>query len=210
MIAAIILAAGESARMGHPKALLSYRGEPFLAGMLKACYAVGLDRRVVVLGHHADKVLSFIDLSDVTTVRSEELTAGPIGSIRAGIRLLADHPIDGVVVWPVDRPHVTTATVAALIDGFRSGGGPGVGVGAGGRPIVLPVHAGRRGHPVLFGRAVFDELLAVPEGEGARSVVRADPSRVFMVPVDDPAVLEDFNTPEEYRDLLRRENQLGE
>jgi len=63
---------------------------------------------------------------------------------------------------------------------------------------------------VLFGRAVFDELLVVPEGEGARLVVRADPSRVFMVPVDDPAVLEDFNTPEEYRDLLRRENQLGE
>ena len=186
--------------MGHPKALLTYRGEPFLASILKACYAVGLNRRVVVLGHHEDKVLSSIDLSDVTTVRSEDLTAGPIGSIRTGIRLLTNHPTDGVLVWPVDRPHVTTATVAALIDGFRSEG----------QPIVLPVHAGRRGHPVLFGRAVFDELLAVPPGEGARSVVRADPGRVFTVPVNDPAVLEDFNTPEEYRDLLRRENQLGE
>ncbi len=183
MIAAIILAAGESSRMGQPKALLTYRGEPFLVSILKACYAVGLVRRVVVLGHHADKVLSSIDLSDVTTVRSEDLTVGPIGSIR----------------------HVATATVAALIDGFRSG--------EEGRPIVLPVHAGRRGHPVLFGRAMFDELLAVPKGsesEGARSVVRADPGRVFMVPVDDPAVLEDCNTPEEYRDLLGRENQLGE
>jgi molybdenum cofactor cytidylyltransferase len=74
--------------------------------------------------------------------------------------------------------------------------------------IVVPTHAGRRGHPVLFARAVFDELLTAPNDEGARAVVRKDPTRVLAVPVDDPAVLEDFNTPEDYKQLLRKEDQV--
>ena len=199
MFGAIILAAGESARMGHPKALLTYRGEAFLAGILHAAFAAGLERRVTVLGHHADKVLKEIDFGDdITVVRSEKLDAGPIGSIRAGVRAILNHPVEAAVIWPVDRPHVSVATITGLIDGFRESA----------KPIVVPSHDGRRGHPVLFGRDLFEELLAAPDEGGARHVVRADPGRVHAAAVNDPAVLEDLNTPEEYRELLRQEDRL--
>ncbi len=199
MFAAIILAAGASERMGYPKALLPYRGEAFLAGILRVCFAAGIERRVVVVGYYADKIMKEIDLSDVTVTENTELDAGPIGSIRAGLRVLEGQPVDAALVWPVDRPHVAVATVAALLDGFR----------ASHRPIVVPLFGGRRGHPVLFGRSVFRELLEAPDAQGARAVVRRDPSRVQAVPVDDPAVLEDFNTPEDYKKLLRREDSVG-
>lgn len=198
MIAAIILAAGASERMGYPKALLPYRGRSFLEGILEACYAAGVEQRVVVLGHFADKILESIDLSGVTVTRSGDLEAGPIGSVWAGLSALASLPLDAVLVWPVDRPHIAVATVTALVDAFR----------AGHQPIVVPICGGQRGHPVLFGRRVFAELLGAPRVEGARAVVHKDPARVIEVPVDDPAVLEDFNTPEDYKRLLRKEDEV--
>ena len=198
MIGAIILAAGASERMGQPKALLTYRGQSFLGGIVQAALAAGVERPVAVLGHDADKVRQDIDLSSVATTLSDELEAGPIGSIRAGLTVLSGHPVEAVIVWPVDRPHILVDTIRSLIDGFRDTG----------QPVVVPVHEGRRGHPVLFSRAVFEELLAAPDDVGARAVVRADPSRVHEVLVDDAAVLEDFNTPDEYRALLRREDRV--
>jgi len=198
MFAAIILAAGASERMGYPKALLPYRGRPFLAGILEACYAAGIEKRVVVLGYYANKIKEEIDLSEVTVAMNEDLDAGPIGSVRAGLAALAPFPVDAVLVWPVDRPHVAVATVEALLDGFRSSH----------QPIVVPTHQGQRGHPVLFARKVFAELLGAPNDEGARAVVHGDPARVAAVPVEDPAVLEDFNTPDDYKKLLRKEDQV--
>jgi molybdenum cofactor cytidylyltransferase len=198
MIAAIILAAGASERMGFPKALLPYRGRPFLAGILDACYAAGIERRVVVLGHYADKIKEAMDLSEATVTQSRDLEAGPIGSIWAGLDTLAHDPVDAVVVWPVDRPHIAVATVEALEDAFR----------ATHQPIVVPTYQGKRGHPVLFARAVFAELLGAPRDDGARTVVHKDPMRVAEVAVEDAAVLEDFNTPEDYKKLLRREDEV--
>lgn len=198
MFAAIILAAGASERMGYPKALLPYRGRPFLAGILDACYAAGIEKRVVVLGYYADKIKEELDLSEAVVAINDELDVGPIGSIRAGLAALAPFPVDAVVVWPVDRPHVAVATVEALLDECRSSH----------HPIVVPTRHGRRGHPVLFARAVFAELLGAPNDEGAKAVVHRDPERVAEVPVNDPAVLEDFNTPDDYKKLLRREDEL--
>ncbi len=198
MIAAIILAAGESSRMGFPKALLEFRGRTFLAAILDATVALGVQRFLVV-GEQADKILSGHDLSGVTVLTNDELEAGPIGSIRAGIRGVINHPVEAILVWPVDFPHVTLGTVQALIDRFRESR----------LPIVVPEFEGQRGHPALFGRAVFEELLRAPNSEGARAVVRADPGRVAQVPVGDAAVVDRLNTPESYRDLLRREDQRG-
>jgi molybdenum cofactor cytidylyltransferase len=190
--------------MGQPKALLTFRGRTFLESVLDAVHAVGVKHPIVVLGDDADKILSQIELHGVKALRNEEIAAGPIGSIRAAIRHVIDHPVDAMLVWPVDMPHVAISTVELLIDRFRSTH----------RPIVVPVFDGRRGHPVLFGKAVFEELLAVPDGEGAgagagaRAVVRADPSRVDEVPVEDSAVVEDLNTPQDYEALVRREDEI--
>jgi molybdenum cofactor cytidylyltransferase len=198
MVAAIILAAGASERMGFPKALLSYRGRSFLAGILDACAASGVEPCVVVLGYYASKIRESVDLSRAVVVESENLPAGPIGSIRAGIKALEPHPVKGILIWPVDRPHVPVNAVTALLDAFLRTGGP----------IVLPVFRGRRGHPVIFGRILFDELVSAPDGEGARAVVHRDPTRVVEVSASDAAVLEDLNTPDDYKALLRREDQI--
>lgn len=196
MLGAIIPAAGASRRMGFPKALLRYRGDSFLGGILRAVDAAGIERRAVVLAPGDLRTPAEVDLTGAHVLLTEDPAAGPIGSIRAGVRWLINHPVDGALVWPVDRPHVRVATIQRLIAGFLEGGGD----------IAVPEFEGRRGHPVVFGRRTFEELLTAPDQEGARAVVRRVPGRVARVPVDDPAVLEDIDTPEDYRDLVRRED----
>ncbi len=197
MIAATILSAGTSSRMGCPKALLEYRGRTFLQSILDAAEAAGIQRRIVVLGPDADKRLGTHDLRDVIVVYTKQFEAGPIGSIRAAIHEILAHPVEGLLVWPVDMPHVTIATVETLVDGFKRSAAP----------IAVPVFQGKGGHPVIFGREVFDELLEASDSDGARAVVRADPGRVVRVPVSDSAVVEDLNTPSEYRRLKKREDE---
>lgn len=197
MIAATILSAGTSSRMGYPKALLEYRGRTFLQSILDAIEAAGIQRRIVVLGPNADKILEKHDLRDVIVAYTKQFEAGPIGSIRAAIHEILSHPVDGLLVWPVDMPHVTIATVETLVDGFRGSAAP----------IAVPVFQGKGGHPVIFGREVFDELLEASDSDGARAVVRADRGRVVRVPVSDSAVVEDLNTPSEYQRLKQREDE---
>lgn len=201
MISAIVLAGGASARMGTPKALLRFRRASFLEAILEAAFAVGLTPRVVVLGHDADKIMQDIDLSDVVVAVSEQLDTGPVASIRAGVNAILNHSVDAAVIWHVDQPHVRLETVRALVDTFRLA-----------RPaIALPTYGGQRGHPILLARDVFEELWgAEADRDGARAVVHAHPGRVREVPVDDPAILEDIDTPEAYQRLLKSVDSLRE
>lgn len=179
--------------MGFPKALLNYRGRTFLQTILDSAAALGL-MRLAVFADGSDNILQHHDLRAVTVLTNREPEAGPIGSIRESVRAVLNHPVDALVVWPVDFPHVSVETVQKLIDGFRESG----------KPIVVPMCNARRGHPAVFGRTVFADLLKAPDSEGAQAVVRADAGRVLQVPVDDPAVLDSLNTPDAYRNLLRR------
>jgi len=183
--------------MGFPKALLEYRGRTFLQSILDATTALGL-YRLVAVGHDPDKMLTQHDLHDVTTVMNQEMSAGPIGSIRASIRAIESHPVDALLVWPVDFPHVAVDTAQALIDGFRKHDKSA---------IVIPEFEGRGGHPVIFGRNVFEELLSAPASVGAKAVVQADRERVVRIPVLDSAVVDCLNTPDAYRELVRRSDQ---
>lgn len=200
MIAVVILAAGESRRMGYPKALLRYRGSTFLESILEASAAAGLERCVVVLGKDGDKVLNSVSLHGATEVRNLQPETGQLGSIKHGIEAVVNHPVDAALIWPVDQPQVSVRTVERLIEEFR----------AGGAAIIVPTCEGRRGHPVVFGRDTFPELLAAPLDGGARVVVRARPERVREVPVADPAVLQDIDTPQAYEDLVRRSGPAGD
>jgi molybdenum cofactor cytidylyltransferase len=194
MIAAIILAAGASSRMGYPKALLTLRGATFLETILNACTAAGVERRVVVLGQDGDKILQKLRLDGVTLAWNRDPDTGPIASLRAGLEAVLNHPVDAVLMWHVDRPHVAVATIQALLDGFRTSRAA----------IVVPRYGERRGHPVLFSREVFEELLALRPPHTARAVVRAVPGRVLELDVADSAVIEDIDSPEDYRAIITR------
>jgi molybdenum cofactor cytidylyltransferase len=182
--------------MGFPKALLRYRDKTFLESILTATAAAGLEPSVVVLGPDAHKILELVKLGQIVEARNERPDTGQIGSIKQGLSAIINRPVEAVVVWPVDQPHVSVRTVEILIEEYRKGHAS----------VVLPTHQGRRGHPVLFGRSVFDDLLNAPMDLGARAVVRTQQKegRLVEVPVVDAAVLEDIDTPEAYEDLLRR------
>lgn len=185
--------------MGFPKALLLYRGRTFLESVLAATAAAGLEPAVVVLGSDAAKILGAIDLRDVIVAKNDHPETGQIGSIKQGLSPIVNRPVDGVVIWPVDQPHVLVGTVERLIHEFRSRH----------VAIAVPTYEGRRGHPALFGREVFQELLDAPQDVGARAVLRGAPGRVAEVPVDDASVLEDIDTPEAYEELVRRSGPPG-
>ena len=195
MTAAVILAAGQSARIGRPKALLDLDGRTFLEHVIATVRSAAIRNVMIAIAHDDDKILKICELTKINVIYNTATpVAVPLGSIKAAIRHIINQSVDSLLVWPVDQPHVLQETVSSLLAAFlrfRKG-------------VTVPVFNGRRGHPVIFGRAVFEELLGAPADLGARAVVRADPGRVCEVLVEDPAILEDIDTPADYEAMLAR------
>jgi molybdenum cofactor cytidylyltransferase len=197
MIAALILAAGESRRMGSPKALLPYRREDgsettFLEHLLDVFGRSKASPVIVVLGHEASRIQDAVAWNGALVVVNDRYREGMLSSIRAGIGALdpgRDAAVEGALVQPVDIPSVGPEVVDLVIERFE----------ATKRPIVLPTHGGRRGHPVLFARRVFDEIHRAPGGVGARQVVWDHEGDLLEVEVRDPGIHRDVDTPEDYR-----------
>lgn len=198
-LAGVVLAGGRSARMGSPKALLDFRGQPFVVRILEALQALEVKTRVVVLGPDAPRIRPVLAGHDCLLVENADVDAGPIASLRAALRGLEPVRPRGVLVWPVDLPHVRVATVERLLETHRRTGGP----------VVVPTFGERRGHPVLWGSALFEELLTSEAAtrHGARAVLQAHAAELTLVAVDDPAVIDDLNTPEDYERLVREINR---
>jgi molybdenum cofactor cytidylyltransferase len=191
MLAAIILAGGESRRMGMPKALLEFRGHTFLENFLEVTRhpRVGLQR--VVLGAYADKILARVELSREIVVINTDWRNGQLSSLQAGLRSLPART-EGAIVCPVDHPLVSAALVASLITAFDSSGGL----------ITLPVYKGTRGHPVIFSAALYPELLAADMEIGARAVVRAHRDATIEVLTGEEGAVLNLNDPEVLRKAL--------
>lgn len=184
-IDAILLAAGESRRMGYPKPLLRIGAESFVERTTSLALSVA-SRLVIVLGAHADRVRPAIPRdSRITVVENPHFDRGQFSSLKVGLAEVIAGGADGVVVHLADHPMVVPATFRALVDEYLRTA----------KPIVVARYRGRRGHPVIFDRAVFAELMAAPEDRGARVVVNADAARVAYVDVDDPGVVLDLDTP---------------
>jgi len=187
-VAAVILAAGASRRMGSPKALLPVAGTTFLARLVVTHRSAGADPIVVVLGPDAERVTDAVDLGAVRIVRNPEPDSGPLASLRIGMGALDPEP-DCLLMQPVDHPLVRPETVAHLIRLVLDGP----------HAILIPTYAGRRGHPTLFARRLFPALRAAPLDQGARAVIRGNPHEMREVPVDDPGVRADVDTPADYQ-----------
>ena len=199
MLAGVILAGGRSSRMGTPKALLDFRGEPFVVRLLEAFEALDLKTRVVVVGPESRRIRESIAAHPCLVVENPAPDSGPIGSLRCALESLeAIHPT-AVLVWPVDLPHVHVATVERLVEAYRL-------KHAG---VTVPTFAGRRGHPVIWDQALFAELRSSEAAtrDGARAVLHAHARDVEAVPVDDPAVTDYINTPADYERLIREINR---
>jgi CTP:molybdopterin cytidylyltransferase MocA len=193
VIAALLLAAGESTRMGRLKALLPWRGTTLLEYALAELGSARVDAVVVVLGHAADELRPLVERAGARAVLNPRYREGRATSIAAGVAALP--PGTGhLLVASVDQPR-PRRVVDDLIAAHVSAGAP----------ISRAVHRGRHGHPTIFASALLDELRRVDEAtEGMKSVLRAHADAIQDVEIDDPDVLLNLNTPDEYRDALNR------
>jgi molybdenum cofactor cytidylyltransferase len=186
--AAIILAAGESRRMGSPKALLPYRGGTFvsvLAGKLSETCAP----LYAVFGYGAQDLMPYAPAS-VIAVENPDYRYGMLTSLQAGLRAIPDLP-ERVLFTLVDHPAVETNTIRVLL---QSDAG-----------LTIPRYAGKRGHPVIISREIAREILAEPVTSKLNYVIDRHAAEIHYVDVNDPGVRDDIDDPQLYEELLARE-----
>ena len=194
---AILLAAGESRRMGELKALLPWQGATLIEHQVAALFDGGVDGIVVVVGHQADRLAPLLQRSDgrydnLLRAHNTDYLLGKTTSIKTGLSALPGHDVATVLMLNVDQPR-SAATIQRLLQLHR----------AGGCSITIPEHGGKGGHPIIMDAALLDELRAIDEeSQGVKAVVRRHAGDVARIDFDDSEVLWDLNTPEQYRQAL--------
>ncbi len=185
-VAGLILAAGESRRMGTPKALLEYRGETFLDRLI-GLFAEICSPVIVVLGAEAEAVRAGARRAPAAVfVVHPNFREGQFSSLQCGLRAVPPGA-EGVLVTLVDHPAVKRGTLARLL--------------AGSAPLRIPRHAGRRGHPLYLSASLIPEFLALAPQASAREVLNHHQAELEYVDVDDRGVLEDIDEPRDYQRL---------
>ena len=167
-VAAIVLAAGASSRLGRPKQLVELDGEMLLARAVRLVREAGVAHVFVVLGAEFEAIVAAVDLSGVRVVRNVDWAAGIAGSIHAGLRAVEEFAPDaeGAMILTCDQPRLSAGHLRELIAAFDA---------LDARGIAASEYAGLRGVPAVFPRGVFGELYALSGDKGARAVL-AKPS----------------------------------
>jgi molybdenum cofactor cytidylyltransferase len=191
-VAAIILAAGRSSRMGSHKLLLPYKGRPIVNWVLAAACASQADPIIVVLGHEAELVDAALQAERrFLAIHNPLYAEGMSTSLRIGLAAMPQEA-DGAIILLGDQPLITLEIINAMI--AVSAKAPDA--------IIAASYQGRRGNPVLFPRQYFAELTTITGDEGGRSLLARYPDRVRLVEIDDALAGRDIDTPEEYQALV--------
>ena len=199
VLAAIILAAGESARMGRPKALLpDPSGRPFVTRLAATFAAAGVSDIVVVASAQEAAISRALAPASLpvtpVVVMNPNPECGQLSSLWVGLDHAEPGGADAVLVTLVDIPMVKVETVAYVIEAWQKHR----------PPIVRPAYGDRHGHPVLFDRSLYAELRRAPLDEGARAVVHAHEADLVNVAVDDEGCVIDVDTPDDYARLMEK------
>lgn len=173
--------------MGYPKALLPTGSHTFLSLILQTLGSACPGDVTVVVGRHAEEIRSRTVDSNVRFVVNPRPELGQISSVQLALRNLEANRA-GCLIWPVDQPTVSVELVRGMIGLFKRSEAW----------IVVPVCRGKRGHPAIFRRELFPELLAWPQGESPKELIRRHRARTLLLPTDETAVVEDVDTPEDY------------
>ena len=192
-VAGLILAAGESRRMGSPKALLRYGDQTFL-DTLTALFAQRCAPVIVVLGAHAAEIRAAAT-RPATFVLNPDYALGMTTSLQCGLRAVPPD-VDGVLFTLVDHPAASPATLDALLAPLNK-------APINSAPLLrVPRYRAKRGHPIWFSRALISEFLALPSDGPARDVVARHVDRTEYLDLDDPGIVADIDNPEDYRTLM--------
>ena len=189
-ISGLILGAGASQRFGEPKQLLPFAGTTLLGWVVaQAHQAMGLDELVVVLGRSADEVRERVDFGDASVVENRVFTEGCASSYRAGIAALDSHA-DAIMIILGDQPGITPEIIDCLAEEWRKTDAP----------VAICSYDGRRGHPMIFARRLFDQLEVLHGDKAAWKLVDAHASSLLEVQLAIPFP-EDINTREDFERL---------
>ncbi len=197
----VILAAGESSRMGRDKALLPWPPQP--AGIaptgtfLSACIELFdpyVDVVLVVVGKNECDLAPVVYATGGSLVVNPEPERGQFSSLQAGLREVLNRGRDAAMITLVDRPPVKPATIQFLRGAFEHGLLQS-------KWAVIPEYNGSHGHPIFAGRSMIEAFLRAPESSNAREVEHADADKIVYIPVDDPQVTANVDTPEQYAAL---------
>jgi molybdenum cofactor cytidylyltransferase len=198
MISAIILAAGESKRMGQPKMLLPWDNGTVLTHVVSVFQNAGLEDILVVTGGAREQVEALVSDLGVKTVYNEEFERGEmLSSIQCGLHALTSLPISqrerAALIGLGDQPQVQARSVRMVCEAFIEAKSN----------IVIPSYQRRRGHPWLVARLLWEELLSMKPPQSPRDFLNSHQVEIQYVNVDDPTVLADLDTPEDYRKWRR-------
>jgi len=195
MIVAVVLSAGESSRMGRPKALLPIDGQTFIERIVAALKQTTVGKIIVILGHNARELEAKISHLPVQILINTDYKQGQLSSLQLAVRdLQADADCDGMLVHLVDHPYLAPALVQEMIRRFYETK----------KRIIVPKFHGKRGHPVIFSNALFGELLSAPMAEGAKAVVNAHRAETLEIDTQEEGIAVDIDTPELYQQHVRR------
>jgi molybdenum cofactor cytidylyltransferase len=196
MIDAVVLSAGESSRMGRPKALLPIAGQTFIERIVDALEKTEVGKTVVVLGYNAEEMRRKVEHLPVEILINPNYQQGQLSSLQTAVRRLqAESDCDAMLVHLVDHPYIDAKLVELMIRRFYETG----------KLIVVPRFGGKRGHPVIFSRKLFAELLDAPINEGAKAVVNAHRAETLEIETEDEGITLDIDTPELYRQHVKGE-----
>ena len=198
MIAAIVLAAGRSRRMGTQKLLLPWDQSTVIGHIVGQLLETSVSHVRVVVGRDADRVTAALADRPVAWVTNPQPQADMLSSVRCALRVLPGECRAALVVLG-DQPRITAALVEAMLQAYD----------ASDHEILVPFCRGRRGHPMLFARRYFEEVMTQYEGVGLRGLLQAHGPEVCEWPVSIPAVLTDMDTPRDYQRERRRAGDVG-
>ena len=200
-ICGVILAAGDSSRMGRDKALLPWppqsagvtSGGTFLSAAIEL-FAPYVDMVLVVVSKNENAVAPIVYANGASLVVNPDPDRGQFSSLQAGLQEVLNRGRDAAMITLVDRPPVKSETIQALDEAFEQALRQW-------KWAVVPEYQGKHGHPILVGREMMEAFLRAPASSSAREVQHAHQDKITYLPVDDPLVVTNVDTPEQYAAL---------
>jgi molybdenum cofactor cytidylyltransferase len=187
-IAAVILAGGRSSRMGVLKPLLSLGAKTVIETAINAFRKAEIDDIIVVLGHEAGKIIPLLENNEIRWVINDDYDRGMFSSVQVGVRSLAGD-CRAFFLSPADVPLIRVDTLERLINAFQSEE----------RDVYHPCYRQRRGHPPLIAATLIPSILAYKEAGGLRALLARYQETSLDVERDDPGILLDLDSPEDYK-----------
>jgi molybdenum cofactor cytidylyltransferase len=193
-LAGIVLAAGESRRMGQPKQLLPFGERTILERVVDTLLTAGVGEVIVVLGHLAERVRAVLGDRPVRAVINEAYRQGMLSSVKCGVRAIGTG-YDAVLFALGDQPHITCAVVSEVIGAYRTGN-------AG---MVIPCYGGKKGHPIIINLQRYREAIVnLPENVGLNALMQEHAKDVRLIDVTTDDIIRDIDVPDDYtRELAR-------